>query len=155
AIVEFQKVVAEYPDHADSWKFIGLSYYQLKEYQSAIEPLDKAMALKRKDNRFDPDLYRAAGQSYLALNKYDSALPYMETWVQRQTDVAVTYPWLAVAYANWNRPEEAAAAFSKASKLDPKDADSWYYMGVQQFRGGKFDEAIASLRSGLLAEPKN
>ena len=68
AIAEFQKVLAEYPDHADSWKFVGLSYYQLKEYQPAIEPLEKSLALKRKDNRIDPDLFRALGQSYLALN---------------------------------------------------------------------------------------
>ncbi|MDQ3010788.1 MAG: tetratricopeptide repeat protein, partial [Acidobacteriota bacterium] len=148
AIAEFQKVLAEYPEHADSWKFVGMSYYQLKEYQSAIEPLDKALALKRKDNRLDPDLFRALGQSYLALNKYDIALSHLETLTKMQADVAVNFHLLGVAYSNLNRPEEAATAFSKASKLDPKDGDSWYYMGVQQFRGGKFDEAIASLRNG-------
>ncbi len=155
AITEFQKVLAEYPDHSDSWKFIGLSYYQLKEYQSAVEPLDKALALKRKENRVDPDLYRALGQSYLALNKYDIALPHLEALAKIQANVAVNFHLLGVAYSNLNRPEEAATAFSKASKLDPKDGDSWYYMGVQQFRGGKYDEAIVSLRNGLIAEPKN
>lgn len=155
AIAEFQKVLVEYPDHSDSWKFIGLSYYQLKEYQSAIEPLDKALALKRKENRVDPDLYRALGQSYLALNKYDAALSQLEALTKIQGNVAVNFHLLGVAYSNLNRPEEAAAAFGKASKLDPKDGDSWYYMGVQQFRGGKYDEAIASLRNGLIAEPKN
>src|SRR5215813_7472831 len=59
AIVEFRKVLEEYPDHSDSWKFIGLSYYQLKDYKAAIQPLEKALELKRKDNRTDPDLYRA------------------------------------------------------------------------------------------------
>lgn len=155
AIAEFQKVLAEYPDHADSWKFVGLSYYQLKEYQPAIEPLEKALGLKRKENRVDPDLFRALGQSYLAMNKFDSALPYLETLAKTQANVAVNFHLLGVAYANLNRPEEAADAFNKASKLDPKDGDSWYYMGVQHFRGGKFDEAIASLRNGLIAEPKN
>src|SRR5215210_7327504 len=89
AIAEFQKVLIEYPDHADSWKFIGLSYYQLKEYQSAIEPLEKSLAQKRKENRVDPDLYRALGQCYLALNKFESALPHFETLVKIQSDVAV------------------------------------------------------------------
>src|SRR4030095_5098702 len=56
AIAEFRKVLDEAPDHSDSWKFIGLSYYQLKEYKSAIQPLEKALELKRKDNRNDPDL---------------------------------------------------------------------------------------------------
>jgi len=155
AIAEFQKVLDEFPDHSDSWKFTGLSYYQLKEYQQAIEPLEKALALKRKENRVDPDLFRALGQSYLALNKYDSALPYFETLTKTQSNVAVNFHLLGVAYANLNRPEEASEAFMKASKLDPADGDSWYYMGVQQFRTGRFEEAIASLRNGLTAEPKN
>src|SRR5215813_9976822 len=65
AIAEFRKVLDEAPDHPDSWKFIGLSYYQLKEYKSAIQPLEKALELKRKDNRSDPDIYRALGQSHM------------------------------------------------------------------------------------------
>lgn len=155
AVVEFQKVVAEYPDHSDSWKYIGLSFYQLKQYQAAIEPLEKALALKRKENRFDPDLFRGLGQSHLALNQFDRALPYFETLTKSQTNVAVNFHLLGVTYANLNRPEEAADAFGKASKLDPKDADTFYYLGVQQFRTGKIEEAIVTLRGGLAADPKN
>ena len=44
AIAEFQKVLAEHPDHSDSWKFVGLAHYQLKEYDAAIQPLEKALA---------------------------------------------------------------------------------------------------------------
>ncbi|MFN0112074.1 MAG: tetratricopeptide repeat protein [Blastocatellia bacterium] len=155
AIAEFQKVLTEFPDHPDSWKYVGLSYYQLKEYATAIEPLEKAMELKRKDNRLDPDLFRALGQSHLALNKFDKALPYFETLTKAQTNVAVNFHLLGVTYSNLNRPEEAAVAFRTASKLDPKDADSFYFMAVQQFRTGKLTDAIASLRAGLVAEPQN
>lgn len=155
AVAEFQKVLAEFPEHSDSWKYVGLSYYQLKEYSAAIEPLEKALTLKGKENRFDPDLYRALGQSHLALNKHDSALPYFESLAKTQSNVAVNFHLLGVAYSNLNRPEEAAEAFRKASKLDPKDADSFYYLGIQQFRTGKLADAIATLRAGLVAEPQN
>lgn len=155
AIAEFQKVLAEYPDHSDSWKYVGMSYYLLKDYDAAIPPLDKALALKRKENRVDPDLYRALGQSHLALNKYEAAVPYFEALVKAQANVAVNFHLLGVAYANLNRPEDAAAAFRKASTLDPKDADSLYYLGVQQFRTGKLSEATITLRNGLIADPKN
>src|SRR2546428_9640389 len=79
AIAEFRKVLDEAPEHADSWKFIGLSYYQLKDYKSAIQPLEKALELKRKENRNDPDLYRALGQSHMMLKNYDKTLPYFAT----------------------------------------------------------------------------
>ncbi len=155
AVAEFQKVLAEYPEHSDSWKFIGLAHYQLKEYQAAVAPLEKALTLKRKEGRNDPDLYRALGQAYVSLKNYEKALPYFETLVRVQMNVAANYYMLGVAYANLNRAEDASDAFQKAVKLDPKDSDSWYYLGVQHFRNGKLNEAIAALRFGLAADPKN
>jgi superkiller protein 3 len=155
AIAEFQKVLEEYPDHSDSWKFIGLSYYQLKDYKSAIKPLEKAMELKRKEGRNDPDLYRAIGQSHMLVKDYEKALPYFETLARVQMNVASNFYMLGVTYANLNRAEEASDAFQKAVKLDPKDSDSWYYLGVAHFRGGKLNDAIGDLRAGLAADPKN
>lgn len=155
AIAEFQKVLDEYPEHSDSWKYVGLSYYQLKDYKSAIQPLEKALAFKRKEGRNDPDLYRAIGQSHMLLKDYEKALPYFETLARIQMNVAANYYMLGVTYANLNRAEEASDAFQKAVKLDPKDSDSLYYLGVAYFRGGKLNEAIASLRQGVVADPKN
>ncbi len=155
AIAEFQKVLDEAPDHSDSWKFIGLSYYQLKDYKSAIRPLEKALELKRKETRNDPELYRAIGQSHLLLKDYEKALPYFEDLARVQMSVASNFYMLGVAYANLNRAEEASEAFQKAVKLDPKDSESLYYLGVAHFRGGRLNEAIAALRSGVAADPKN
>src|SRR5215470_12483682 len=155
AIAEFRKVLDEAPGHADSWKFIGLCYYQLKEYKSAIQPLEKALEIKRNENRNDPDLYRALGQSYTLLKDYEKALPYFETLARVQMNVAANFYLLGVTYANLNRAEAASEAFQKAVKLDPKDADSWYYLGVAHFRGGRLNEAIAALRQGIAADPKN
>jgi len=155
AIEEFQKVLDEYPEHSDSWKFVGLAYYQLKDYKSAITPLEKALALKRKEGRNDPDLIRALGQAHISVNQYNQALPYFETLSRMQMSVAANFYMLGVIYANLNRAEDSAEAFKKAVKLDPKDSDSWYYLGVQYFRNGKLNEAVASLRNGLSANPKN
>lgn len=155
AISEFQKVLAEHPGHADSLKFVGLAYYQLKEYQAAISPLEKALAIKRNDGRNDPDLIRALGQSHLSLKQYEQALPYFEMISRMQMNVAANFYMLGVTYANLNRTQEATEAFQKAVKLDPKDSDSWYYIAVQQFKNGQMNEAINSLRSSLAITPKN
>lgn len=155
AIAEFQKVLAEHPDHPDSWKFVGLAYYQLKEYQSAVPALEKALELKRAEGHNDTDLVRALGQSYISLKQYGKALPFLETLVRLQMNSAANYYMLGVAYANLDRAEDAAGAFQKAVKLDPKDADSWYFIGVQEFRSGKLSEAVASLKSGIAVAPKN
>jgi len=91
----------------------------------------------------------------MLLKDYDKALPYFETLVRVQMNVAVNFYLLGVTYANLNRAEAASEAFQKAVKLDPKDADSWYYLGIAHFRGGRLNEAITALRSGVAADPAN
>lgn len=155
AITEFQSVLAEFPDHADSWKFVGLAYFQLKDYEPAVLPLEKALALKQTKGETDLDILQALGRVELALQHYDRALPHFETLVKQQPNVAANFYMLGVVYANLNRAAQADTAFRAAVKLDPKDGDSWYYLGVQQFRAGKFNEAAAALRHGLNAAPKH
>ncbi|MBI1764279.1 MAG: tetratricopeptide repeat protein [Acidobacteria bacterium] len=155
AITEFQSVLTEFPEHADSWKFIGLAYYQLKEYDPAVAPLEKALTLKRGEGKQDVDILQALGRIHVALQQYDRALPYFEALSKQQPNVAANFYMLGVIQANLNRPADSDAAFRAALKLDPKDGDTWYYLGVQQFRAGKFSDAASSLRNGLNATPKN
>lgn len=155
AITEFQTVLTEFPEHADSWKFVGLAYYQLKEYDPAVAPLEKALTIKRGEGKQDVDILQALGRIHIALQQYDRALPYFETLSKQQPNVAANFYMLGVIQANLNRSSDSDAAFRTALKLDPKDGDTWYYLGVQQFRAGKFTEAANSLRNGLNAAPKN
>lgn len=155
ASVEFQQVLKEYPDHADSWKYLGLAYYQLKDYRGAVPTLQKANELKRKEGKNDPDLIRALGQSFLSEQKYAEALPYLETLTRMQMNVSSNFYLLGVAYANLNRESDAAQAFTKAVTLNPKDSDSWYYVAIQFYRKGQIDQTISALRKGLAATPNN
>jgi tetratricopeptide (TPR) repeat protein len=158
AITEFQQVVVEFPDHSDSWKFIGLAYYQLKEYPPSITPLEKALVLKQKEGKTDTDVLQALGRAEVALQHYDRAAPHFETLTRlsaKDKSAAVNYYLLGVCYAQLKRAPESDAAFRQAIKLDPSDGDTWYYLGTQQFRAGRFNEAITALRSGVTAQPKN
>jgi tetratricopeptide (TPR) repeat protein len=158
AITEFQTVVAEFPDHADSWKFIGLAYYQLKDYTPAVAPLEKGLQLKRNEGKTDIDILQALGRVEIALNRYDRAAPHFETLTRVQKadkSTAVNYYLLGVCYANLNRQSDSDAAFRQATKLDPTDGDAWYYLGTQHFRANRFSDAIAALRSGVTANPKS
>ncbi|HZS05834.1 MAG TPA: tetratricopeptide repeat protein [Blastocatellia bacterium] len=155
AIAEFQKVVEEFPNHSDSWKYIGLAYYQLKEYEQAIAPLEKSLELKKAEGRSDPDTLAVLGRVQIALKRYDRALAYLENVTKQQPDQAANFYMLGVVYANLNRNDDAARSFRAALKLDPKDADSWYYLGILQFRAGRLDEAAEALRSGIAVAPHN
>lgn len=155
AIVEFQAVVAEFPNHSDSWKFIGLAYFQLQDYAKAIAPLEKAISLKEAEGRSDQDLMIALTRARLSLKQYDQALPYLEGLARTRPEVAANHYMLGVAYASMNRSQDAVAAFEKSVKLAPKDGDSWHYLAIQQLRLDRTTAAIASLRSGLAVAPKS
>ena len=155
AIAEFQGVVAEYPTHADSWKFIGLAYFQLQDYEKAITPLEKALSLKQTEGKTDQDIVVALTRARLSLKQYDQALPFLENLARSRPDVAANHYLLGVAYANMDRSADAIASFEKAVKVAPKDGDSWHYLALQQLRLGKNTEAIISLRNGLAASPRH
>jgi tetratricopeptide (TPR) repeat protein len=155
AIAEFERVIAEYPDHSDSWKFIGLSWFQMKEHERAIEPLGKALELKRRESRNDPELIRTLGQAHLALSRYEQSLEYLETITRLEVNVPANHYLLGVAYANLNRAEESMAEFRTALRLNPKDGETWYFLASQQYRAGKLAEAMTTLRQGLAIIPKS
>jgi superkiller protein 3 len=155
AIAEFKRVLEEAPNHADSWKYIGLSHFQLKEYEQALAPLGKALELRKAEGRGNAEIIMALGRCHLQLNHPDRALSYLETLVKQQPDSAVNFYLLGFAYANLKRTNDAVQALKTSVKLDPKDADTWYYLGVVQFRAGNIDGAIAALRGGNAAAPSN
>jgi tetratricopeptide (TPR) repeat protein len=155
AIAEFQNVVAEFPNHADSWKYIGLAYYQLKEYQPAVAPLEKALVLKNAEGKVDPEIMIALGRIQIALKQYDKAIPYLEATIKQQPQSAANFYMLGVSYANLNRTDDAIAALREAVKLDPKDDDSWYYLGILHFRTNDLERAIPALRNGVAVAPQN
>ena len=155
AVAEFKRFLAEFPAHAESWKFSGLAHYQLKEYDLAITQLQKAWDLKQAEGRTDNDILLGLSRCHLALNHYDQALAPLENLAQQQNTVATNFYLLGVTYANLGRKKEAANALQTAVKLDPKDADSWYALGALQLRSENLDGAIAALRGGLAAVPSH
>ncbi len=155
SIVEFKKVLAEFPAHSDSWKYAGLAHFQIKEYEPAIEFLTKALELKAAEGQNDLDILPALSRSHLALNHFQAAIPYLETLTRKQSEVANNHYLLGFAYANLTRLKEAATELKAAVRLDPKDSGAWYYLGVLSLKSNQLDEAIASFRNGNNAAPDN
>lgn len=154
AIREFEQVLSEHPDHPDSLKYIGLAWFQLKEYQRSIEPLTMSLQLKQREGRNDPELIRALGLATIALGRYEEALPFLETITRLQLDNPTNHYLLGVAFANLNRNEEAIFALRRSLQLNPRDTDTIQYLAGRLFHVGKVREAIGLLRRGIAIEPK-
>lgn len=129
ALVEFQGVVAEYPDYADGYKLIGLCYLQLKEYDKAIEPLKKTLELKQKEQKEDPAAERALGRAFYYQQDFKNALPLLRNASDKF----------------------AASAKTEAEKRGV--ATDYYYLGITQYRLDDFDESLKALQKAADLDP--
>jgi tetratricopeptide (TPR) repeat protein len=155
SIVEFKKVIAEFPSHSDSWKYAGLAHFQIKEHEAAIESLTKALELKSSEGQSDIEILPALSRSHLALNHFQAAIPALEILTQKHPEIANNHYLLGFAYANLNKLKEASVELKTAVKLDPKDSGAWYYLGVLSLKSNQLDDAITSFRNGNTADPNN
>lgn len=138
ALVEFQGVVAEYPDYADGYKLIGLCYFQLKEYDKAIEPLKKTLELKQKEQKEDPAAERALGRAFYYQQDFKNALPLLKGASEKfaaaaKTDaekkgVAADYYFLGISQYRADNPDEALKALQRSFELDPTDPSAVEFM---------------------------
>jgi len=155
AIREFEQVLAESPDHADSLKYIGLAWFQLKEHGRALEPLRRTLELKEREGRVDAELYLALGQSLLSLKRFSEALPPLEKLARLQPGSATNLYLLGVVYANLDRLEESLAVMRRSLQLNPNDTDTIQYIASRQLQAGQVREALALVRQGLSIAPES
>ena len=60
---------------------------------------------------------------------------------------------LGVANVQCNKGPDAIRAFSKATKLSPKDARPWYNLGIGYLQTGEHDKSLRALRKAVRLKP--
>ena len=65
------------PKNAEAWKLAGFSESALKQYDKASEDLQKALDLQRAAKQEDPNTLDLLAQAYIAVEKFDQALPLL------------------------------------------------------------------------------
>ena len=86
----------------------------------------------------------------------DEAIGAAETAIALDPNLAGAYGWLARLYAKAGQPERTATLVQQAMRLSPRDpgTGNWLYqIGSSQLQMGQYDEAIATLRRSLVANP--
>lgn len=76
-IAEEEIAMAQNPNNADGWGYLGNLYYGTKQYRKAIEAYEKALAIKPNNLNYMTDMgtmYRAEKNYTKALEVYDQVL---------------------------------------------------------------------------------
>jgi tetratricopeptide (TPR) repeat protein len=129
---------------------LGMSYWERKDYKSAASWLERAA-------RSDPHYLEA--QFFLGLCRFYNgdfagAGRAFQT-VAASVPLNEVYNNLGAAESRLNRPTEAIASFQKALDGDSADPDYHFNIGYLEWREGRFDDAVASLRSAVARNPND
>ncbi len=145
----YQQVLEYQPDRADGWHLWGAIAYEGKEYEIAIERVNRAIELNPKVANF----YNHLGNIYQEQRRFAEAIEVYEKGIQLQPDYAPTYAVVGIAYEELDRLGKAIWYYQKAVQLQPSDGDTLCRLGRLLKRQGCVHEAIECYRSALFHNP--
>lgn len=130
AAAEFEKIIKEHPDYIGAYHNLGLTYYQLEDYNNAVKLFDHAYKHGSRDSLI------CRGNCYRALDQYELALAdYGQSFIDN--------PENAGAYCNYGntlrelgKPEIAIPFLQAAQKLDPSNITSFFNESVAHLLAG-------------------
>ena len=168
ALAEFQDVIAERPDAAGAWYYIGLCEYKLKHYDRVETPMAHAIDLMEVQSPSSAEIAGAwytIGISHYIAGRYDKAVEPLKHYIELNTKAkrevdATARTALGRAYYQLERFDEAEAVFAAAngksgSAERSKEAGAnYYYLGAIYFKREDDDRAIAALREAVKANPE-
>ena len=122
----------ENPEDLMGYFFLGYGYYELGEFETAIEQYSKAIELDPTQD----GLYSERGTTYSQLGEYELALKDFDQAIALYPNYEKAYGNRAEVYLILERYEEALADYMKSIEIDPNFefgyqgiADVYYQLG--------------------------
>jgi tetratricopeptide (TPR) repeat protein len=156
AAKEAKAIAAQFPNDAEAWKIAGFAELNLKQYNLAIEDLEKALNLQEVSKREDVNTADALAQALVLSEKYERALPLLVKATTRpgaQPDPSMLY-YRGLAEYKTGKPLDAEKTLNAVVKANPKDSLSLFYLGQIAVGKNDFDSAISALNRATVIDPR-
>jgi tetratricopeptide (TPR) repeat protein len=156
AAKEAKAVAAQFPNDAEAWKIAGFAELNLKQYDLAIEDLEKALNLQEVSKREDVNTVDALAQALVLSEKFERALPLLVKATTRpgaQPDPTMLY-YRGLAEYKTGKPLDAEKTLNAVVKANPKDSLSLFYLGQIAVGKNNLDSAISALNRATVIDPR-
>jgi len=150
-----KKAIDKDPKNYQAWFDLGFVLNRLGRIEDSIHAYRQSVAAK-------PEVFETNLNLGLMLVRFNS--PEAERYLRAATTLKPTaHPeegqaraWLALAHLlESNKPEDALAAYRKASELTPKDPEPHLSAGLLHERQKEFSDAEAEYKEVLALDPKS
>jgi len=156
AAKEARAISAQFPNDSEAWKIAGFAELNLKQYEPAINDLQRAMDLQKVSKREDPNTADALGQAYVLSEKFDQALPLLVAATTRPgatPDPAMLY-YRGLSEYKTGKLADAEKTLNLVVKANPKDSIALFYLGQIAVGKNDLDGAIAALNRATVSDPR-
>ena len=122
---------------------LGAAYKSAGKHEQAIEAYTRAVALKP-----DPGYYVGLAESQARAGKQPEAMTSCAAipTATSAANAATCYRNLGIVLYNTNKFQEAIEPLTKATELDPKNAQAWYVLGASLVPLADFKEEKGTLK---------
>ncbi len=150
AIAEFDEAIRLDPSYAGAWANRGVARLKQGDAQSAVEQMEKALALSPYE--FDAELYYYLGSALFETGKHESARERFGQALQMRP----VYPEAMCSLGNslraLGRLPEAEVALRAALRDAPNYAVAWANMGVVLSELNRLDDAAGAYERALKSQ---
>ncbi|MCK6619130.1 MAG: tetratricopeptide repeat protein [Calditrichaceae bacterium] len=132
------------------WKWLGLTYFRMKEFLKAIPPLQQYVSAVPGDET----ALKSLGIAKFKLGEYNDALTYLNFAADVRDDDAEVYLYRARYFLIVEKPEAAGEQLSIALKIDSLNTDILFEAGVLNYSRENFPESKRQLTTLIRLAPE-
>ena len=153
AIKCYTKIIEIDPNFKEAYNNRGLAYYNLKDYDKAIDDYAKAIEID-VDNNFK-EVYKNRGLLYNLLGEYKKAINDYNKAIKLDVDnnFKEAYNNRGLAYYNLKDYDKAIDDYTKAIEIDDKYKIAYLNRGATYDNLGKCEEAIIDFTKAIEIDP--
>lgn len=134
--------------NSDIYFMLGISYFQLLNFNKAIENYSKAIEIKETHT-----LYNNRGIAYAELKLFNEAISDYSKAIEINPNYPLAYNNKANAEIDLKLYDEAILDYSKAIEIEPNYEIAYYNRGVAKANLNKFDEALLDYNKAIEINP--
>jgi len=153
AIESLTKYLEIFPDSGTGYQKRGESFFEMKQYVSAIGNLDMAIELGIQD----PKIYGMLGKAFLELEEYEIAIDKFETLQLMEPKNPLPYHYMGICFMELKRYKEAIHSWEIFASIREKEKDfkghAYRNLGIAYMRLGLSSAAIEYFDQALEIEP--
>jgi len=147
----YEAILEVHPNHIPALHLLGVVFYQLGDYDSAIEYIRNALRL----NQNNPDAHNHLGSALKAKGLFKEAIKCHEKAIELNPAFAEAYYNLGNTLIAAGQLDEAIACYQKVIRLNPKFIQAYCNLGKALYNEGRYDDAALIYREALDLSPSS